>query len=113
MDMKEKMSTTPMTPVPTPSAAIDSAAQETGPPSAEETEPGMKDIEILEQQDEDDEPVAVDVSSQANANDTAGEDINSSREPKLGPARDYGRCPKRLTVRPLMPVSRPHGLPPK
>ncbi len=43
----------------------------------------MKDIEILEQQDEDDEPVAVDVSSQANANDTAGEDINSSREPKM------------------------------
>ena len=83
MDMKEKMSTTPTTPVPTPSAAMNSVAQETGPPSAEETKPGMKDIEILEQQDEDDEPVAVDVSSQANANDRAGEDINSSREPKM------------------------------
>ena len=72
MDMKEKMPITPVTPVPTPSAAIAAEAHEGGPSTVEARQP---------------EPSTLGSESAAPA-------IEISREASAGPELDTGREPK-------------------
>jgi phosphate transport system ATP-binding protein len=83
MDMKEKMPITPTTPVPTTSAAIASEAKDKGSSTTEEGAPEMKDTDTPHQLDEQSGPLTVDVSHQANIEDTSDEDVEPGREAKM------------------------------
>ena len=76
MDMKEKMPITPVEPVPTTSTAIQASAKRKGPPTTDD--PG----EIAT-----DELISVvpsiDVSRQANIEQSKGEELHAGREPKM------------------------------
>jgi len=81
MDMKEKMPSTPVTPMSAPSLVAGFPPEADSSRSAED-EPMAKEIEILTSEDEGNAPGA-DASSQATVDDTLAEDINSSRQPKM------------------------------
>jgi len=81
MDMKEKMPSTPVTPMSAPSL-VAGFPPEAGSSRSAEDEPMAKEIEILTSEDEGNAPGA-DASSQATVDDTLAEDINSSRQPKM------------------------------
>jgi phosphate transport system ATP-binding protein len=83
MFMKEKQPITPVTPVPTPSAAIVAESHAKGPST---TEGGAAEISRTDSEASPDEPsgpITVDVSRQENIADTSDENIDASREPKM------------------------------
>src|SRR3982751_3182948 len=82
MDMKEKMPITPVTPVPTTSAAIASDARRKGPSTTKESAPEMNDVESPRQLDEPAAgPLTVNVSHQANIEQDKG--LDPGRDPKM------------------------------
>jgi phosphate transport system ATP-binding protein len=77
------MPITPMTPVPTPSAAIAAEAHAKGPSTTDESVPEVKDVDTRTEFNNDDAPVAVNLSAQANVSDSPADEAKARREPKM------------------------------
>jgi phosphate transport system ATP-binding protein len=83
MDMKEKQPITPVTPVPTTSAAIAAEAHAKGPSTTEQGESEMRDGQGAPRNKQDSAPLTVDVSHQLNIEDKSDEQIKPGREAKM------------------------------
>jgi phosphate transport system ATP-binding protein len=81
MQMKEKMPLTPVTPVPTPSAAIAMEANRKGPSTTRDGPEEMKDGEMPRDRSEDLPNLSM--SQLENIQDTSDEHIEPGREPKM------------------------------